>query len=137
MTLIKLFQLLKHHTNPKYCKTFILANVLILHVNLREHSCIHRQKIAPMELAQLGNKSQKISSSFQLLSSLSVNCENNKSDSLQMSHIRFPQVFFFFFFLSLGPFCVRKCHIWSLWVLIYMGTHNWGYSKFGSTLKFF
>ena len=54
----------------------------------------------------LGNKSQKISCSFQLLLSLSVNCENNKSNSLQMSDIRFLQVSVFFF--SLGPFCVRN-----------------------------
>ena len=97
------------------------------------HSYIHRQKKAPMELAQLGNKSQKISCSFQLLSSLSVNCENNKSNSLQMYDIRFLQVSDIFHF-SWTILC-KKCHISSLWVLIYMVTHNHGYIKFGSTYK--
>ena len=53
-----------------------------------------------MELAELGNESQKISCSFQLLLSLSVNCENNKSNSLQMSDIRFLQVSVFSFLLD-------------------------------------
>ena len=57
-------------------------------------------KIAPMELAELDNKTQEISCSFQLLSSVSVNCENNKSNSLQMSDIRFLQVSVFSFLLD-------------------------------------
>ena len=99
-----------------------------------KHSCIHRQNIAPMELAQLGNKSQKISCSFQLLSLLSVNCENNKSNSLQVYDIRFLEVSDFFLF-SLTILCY-KFHISSLWVLMYMVTHNCGYLKFGNTFKF-
>ena len=93
------------------------------------HSYIHRQNIAPMELAQLGNKSQKISCSFQLLSSLSVNCENNKSNIYQIS-----RGFRFFSFL-LDHFML-EFYISSLWVLIYMVTHICGYLKFGSTYKF-
>ena len=52
---------------------------------------------------------------------LSVNCENNKSNSLQMSDIRFLQVSVFFF--SLGPFCVRNVKI------KLVGTNIYGYSQ--------
>ena len=100
------------------------------------HSYIHRQKKAPMELAQLGNKSQKISCSFQLLSSLSVNYM--KITRATVSRCTISDFYRFqIFFISLGPFCVRnhECHISSLWVLIYMVTHNHGYIKFGSTYK--
>ena len=93
-------------------------------------------KIAQMELAELGNKSQKISCSFQLLSSLSVNCENNKSNSLQMSDIRFLQVSVFFSFL-LDHFVLEMSYFEPVGTNIYMGTHNCGYSKFGSTFKNF
>ena len=99
------------------------------------HSYIYRQNIAPIMLAQLGNKSQKISCSFQLLSSLSVNCENNKSNSLQVYDIRFLEVSDFFSFL-LDHFVLEISYISSLWVLIYMVIHKCGYLKFGSTFKF-
>ena len=79
-------------------------------------------KIAPMELAQLCNKSQKISCSFQFLSSLSVNCENNKSNSLQMSDIRFLQVSVFSSFL-LDHFVLEMSYF------LPVGTNIYGYSQ--------
>ena len=105
-----------------------VAFIMNLHVLSSVHSYIHRQNIAPMELAQLGNKSQKISCSFQPLSSLSVNCENNKSNSLQVYDIRFLEVLDFFF--SLGPFCVRNfifrvCGYY-IWLLTFAGILNLG-----------
>ena len=100
---------------PDNCKSF-------RNFHFHNHSYIYRQNIAPMELAQLGNKSQKISCSFQLLSSLSVNCENNKSNSLQVCDIRFLEVSDFFSFL-LDHFVLEISYFKSV------GTYLYGYSQ--------
>ena len=87
------------------------------------------QKRARIEPIESVINLRKIFCSFQLLSSLSVNCGKSNLQT-QTSDVLYLHLHFYIF--SLGQFCVS-----SLWVLIHTGTQNCEYSKFGRTFNIF
>ena len=85
----------------------LLRMATYANVGITYHSYIHRLKTATMELTEPVINLRKYLVAFNFYHHYQQTVKR-AINSLQMSDIRFLQVFFVQFSLALGPFCVRS-----------------------------